>query len=199
MNQQSARPNPTPPAMTVGVPGWIRTNLFSSPTDGIITIALGCVVAIAITQSINWVFFTASWEAVTTRIPLYVIGRYPQELYWRPETALLLVSIMLGMAWRLWGGIARGFAIAIIIVTILAEHFHTSALTSELQDTTPPYLQIPQLHRQEKKTATSPTPFAKTQSTKKTSQTSPALHTSQELSTVTKTVPTTTASPSPTR
>ena len=106
--------------MTVGVPGWIRANLFSSPTDGIITIVVAVVIALAITQTINWVFFTASWEVVTSRIPLYVIGRYPQEFYWRPETALLLISVLLGMAWRLWGGIARGFAIALIIVTLLA-------------------------------------------------------------------------------
>ena len=120
MNQPATRPNPVPPAMTVGVPGWVRANLFSSPTDGIITIVIAVVIALAITQTINWVFFTASWEAVTSRIPLYVIGRYPQEFYWRPETALLLISILLGMAWRLWGGIARGFAIALIIVTLLA-------------------------------------------------------------------------------
>ena len=106
--------------MTIGVPGWIRANLFASPTDGIITIVLGFIVALAIFQSINWVFFTASWEAVTSRVPLYVIGRYPQEFYWRPETALLLISVLLGFAWRLWGGIARGFAIALIIVTLLA-------------------------------------------------------------------------------
>ena len=106
--------------MTVGVPGWIRANLFASPTDGIITIVLGLIIAIAIFQSINWVFFTASWEAVTSRVPLYVIGRYPQEFYWRPETALLLISVLLGFAWRLWGGMARGFAIALIIVTLLA-------------------------------------------------------------------------------
>ena len=120
MNQQSTRPNPAPPMLTVGVPGWIRANLFASPTDGIITIVLGLIIAIALFQSINWVFFTASWEAVTSRVPLYVIGRYPQEFYWRPETALLLISVLLGFAWRLWGGIARGFAIALIIVTILA-------------------------------------------------------------------------------
>ena len=106
--------------MTVGVPGWIRANLFSSPIDGIITIVLGIIVAIGLYQSVNWVFFTASWEVVTSRVPLYVIGRYPQELYWRPETALLLFSVLLGMAWRLWGGIARGAAIVIVIITLLA-------------------------------------------------------------------------------
>ena len=107
--------------MTVGVPGWIRANLFSSPTrPGIITIVLGAIVALAVLQSVNWVFFTASWEAVTSRIPLYVIGRYPQDLYWRPLTSLLLVSVLLGVAWRLWGGMARGFAIALIVLTLLA-------------------------------------------------------------------------------
>ncbi|MYA60803.1 MAG: ABC transporter permease subunit [Chloroflexi bacterium] len=120
MNQSSTRPNPSPPPMTVGIPGWIRANLFNSPTDGVITIVLGAIVALAIFQSINWVFFTASWEAVTSRVPLYVIGRYPQEFYWRPETALLLISVLLGAAWRLWGGLARGFAIALIVVTLLA-------------------------------------------------------------------------------
>ena len=120
MNQPSTRPNPAPPAMTVGVPGWIRANLFSSPTDGVITIVLGAIVALAIFQSINWVFFTASWDAVTSRVPLYVIGRYPQELYWRPLTTLLLISALLGVAWRMWGGMARGFAIALIVITLLA-------------------------------------------------------------------------------
>ena len=106
--------------MTVGVPGWIRANLFSSPTDGIITIVLGAIIALAIFQSVNWVFFTASWEAVTSRVPLYVIGRYPQDLYWRPLTTLMLVGVLLGIAWRLWGGMARGAAIVLIVVTLLA-------------------------------------------------------------------------------
>ena len=106
--------------MTVGVPGWIRTNLFSSPLDGVITIVLAVIIAIGAFNAVNWVFFTASWEVITSRVPLYVIGRYPQDLYWRPETALLLVSVLLGMGWRMWGGLARGFAIAIIIITLLA-------------------------------------------------------------------------------
>ena len=120
MNQTGTRPNPPPPAMTVGVPGWIRTNLFSSPVDGVITIVLGAIVALAIFQTINWVFITASWEVIYSRVPLYLIGRYPQDLYWRPLTALLIVSVMLGIAWRMWGGIARGFAIAIVIITLLS-------------------------------------------------------------------------------
>lgn len=120
MAGSSTRPNPPPPALTVGVPGWIRANLFSSPLDGVTSIVLGAIVALAIFQTINWVFITASWEVVTTRVPLYLIGRYPEEFYWRPLTALLLVSLILGVAWRMWGGMARGFAIALIVITLLA-------------------------------------------------------------------------------
>ncbi len=120
MAGSSTRPNPPPPALTVGVPGWIRANLFSSPLDGVTSIVLGAIVALAIFQTVNWVFITASWEVVTSRIPLYLIGRYPEEFYWRPLTALLLVSLILGVAWRMWGGMARGFAIALIVITLLA-------------------------------------------------------------------------------
>lgn len=120
MAGSSTRPNPPPPALTVGVPGWIRANLFSSPLDGVTSIVLGAIVALAIFQTVNWVFITASWEVVTSRVPLYLIGRYPEEFYWRPLTALLLVSLILGVAWRMWGGMARGFAIALIVITLLA-------------------------------------------------------------------------------
>ena len=120
MAGSSTRPNPPPPALTVGVPGWIRANLFSSPLDGVTSIVLGAIVALAIFQTVNWVFITASWEVVTSRVPLYLIGRYPEEFYWRPLTALLLVSLILGVAWRMWGGMARGFAVALIVITLLA-------------------------------------------------------------------------------
>ena len=106
--------------MTVGVPGWIRANLFSSPIDGVITIVLGAILALAAVQAVNWVFITADWTVITSRLPLYVIGRYPQELYWRPLTALLLISVLIGMTWRMWGGIARNFAIILIAITMLA-------------------------------------------------------------------------------
>ena len=106
--------------MTVGLPGWIRANLFSSPIDGVITIVIGAILALAAIQAVNWVFLTADWTVITSRLPLYVIGRYPQELYWRPLTALLLISVLLGMTWRIWGGLARNFAIILIVITLLA-------------------------------------------------------------------------------
>ena len=114
--------------MTVGVPGWIRANLFNSPIDGVITIVLGAILALAAIQAVNWVFLTADWTVVTSRLPLYIIGRYPQELYWRPLTALLLISVLLGMTWRMWGGIARNFAIILIVITLLAAFLPYSPL-----------------------------------------------------------------------
>ena len=114
--------------MTVGLPGWIRANLFSSPIDGVITIVIGAILALAAIQAVNWVFLTADWTVITSRLPLYIIGRYPQELYWRPLTALLLISVLLGMTWRMWGGLARNFAIILIVITLLAAFLPYSPL-----------------------------------------------------------------------
>ncbi len=132
MNQSTSSTPPAPPAMSVGIPGWIRANLFSSVIDGIITIVLGAIVILAAIQSINWVFLTADWTVVTSRLPLYIIGRYPHDLYWRPEVALLLISMLMGMAWRIWGGLAGGFAIGLATITMLAAILPYSPL--ELSD-----------------------------------------------------------------
>ncbi len=118
--QSATAPDPAPPRMTVGVAGWIRANLFKSIFDSFLTVALTVILILAGINVAQWVFTTADWEVITSRMPLYIVGLYPQELYWRPEVALLLVSILLGMSARMWGGIAIGFAIAVCIITILA-------------------------------------------------------------------------------
>ena len=45
----------------------------------------------------------------------------PKEFYWRPEISLLLVSGLMGIAWRTWGGPARWFAVGFgVIVLVVA-------------------------------------------------------------------------------
>ena len=53
---------------------------------------------------------------ITDRVPLYIVGTYPREYYWRPEVSLLLVSGLMGMAWRTWGGPARWFAVTFGVI-----------------------------------------------------------------------------------
>ena len=105
-------PAPPPPAFTVGWRGWLRMNLFNSWPSGIVTIVLGIALSWGALEGVRWLIFTSDWAVITERVPLYIVGTYPREYYWRPEIALLLVSGLMGMGWRAWGGPARGFAVA---------------------------------------------------------------------------------------
>ena len=104
---------------------WLRKNLFSSVSSGAVTIILGAALAWAAVNGIGWVIFTADWEVITSRVPLYLVGLYPHEEVWRPQVCVLLISALLGLSWRMWGGTARGFAIgfgAIMLVVGALPH-----------------------------------------------------------------------------
>ena len=110
---------PPPPPMTVGYLGWLRQNLFSSWINSLVTVVLAAVLAWAAIGLISWVIVTADWEVITSRVQLYLVGLYPQEGTWRPQVAVLLLSALLGVSWRSWGGTARGFAIGLSAVALI--------------------------------------------------------------------------------
>ena len=109
-------PAPPPPAFTVGFRGWLRANLFSSWLSALITILLGVAIFFGALGGIRWLLFSSDWAVITDRVPLYIVGTYPREYYWRPEVSLLLVSGLMGMAWRTWGGPARWFAVTFGVI-----------------------------------------------------------------------------------
>ena len=103
---------PLPPATTIGYVGWLRKNLFSSWGNGVVTVLLGVLLAWMVVNLGGWVFVEADWTVIVSRVPLYIVGLYPYEAYWRLEICLLLVSVLLGMSWRVWPNAARRFAFA---------------------------------------------------------------------------------------
>ena len=103
---------PLPPATTIGYVGWLRKNLFSSWGNGVVTVLLGVLLAWMVVNLGGWVFVEADWTVIVSRVPLYIVGLYPYEAYWRLAISLLLVSVLLGMSWRTWPNAARRFAFA---------------------------------------------------------------------------------------
>ena len=110
---------PPPPPMTVGYVGWLRKNLFSSWANSLVTIVLAVVLGWALVSLIGWVIVTADWEVITSRVQLYLVGLYPKDGIWRPQVAVLLISALLGISWRTWGGTARGFAVGLGAVAVI--------------------------------------------------------------------------------
>ena len=105
-----AAPAPLPPATTVGLQGWLRQNLFSSRGNSVVTVLLAVVLAWFVFNLGRWVFVEADWTVIISRAPLYIVGLYPYEGYWRLCICLLLISVLLGMSWRAWPNAARRFA-----------------------------------------------------------------------------------------
>jgi general L-amino acid transport system permease protein len=109
-----------PPASMVGIVGWMRANLFSSPLNfGLTFIALLLAywtippaISFLITDAVwngadreaciakNGVLPGACWAFVKERFAFFIYGFYPLEERWRVDVFFVLGAI--GVAWMLW-------------------------------------------------------------------------------------------------
>ncbi|MEN8200334.1 MAG: amino acid ABC transporter permease [Thermodesulfobacteriota bacterium] len=107
-------PAMAPPASSVGVVGWLRKNLFSSPLNSIFTLAALYLIYKTVPPALNWAFFTADWVGTTrdactsdgacwvfvgVRIKQFLFGFYPPSEYWRVVVSFSLAGLL--VAWLL--------------------------------------------------------------------------------------------------
>ena len=117
-----------PPRMSAGAVGWIRTNLFSTWYNGALTIMSGAALVLALWFGLSWALLDADWIVVTKLGGRFIIGQYNtteacpgNNCFWRPQVALLLVTMLLGMGWAVAGGIAQRIAIlSTVVIALLA-------------------------------------------------------------------------------
>ena len=113
-----------PPRFETGMAGWVRANLFSSKFNGVLTVVGGGILALALWFGVKWLAVDADWTVIKTLGGKMVIGKYngdaacpDHNCLWRPQVALLLVTVLLGMGWGVaGGGLTRRFAIAVPII-----------------------------------------------------------------------------------
>jgi general L-amino acid transport system permease protein len=99
-----------PPAIASLSPlAWLRANLFSTWYNSIITIVCLVVIGQGLFGLLRWIFGAAEWPVVTTNLQLFMVGRFPPELYWRIWLSLAIISGLVGLSWgfsqrhsRLW-------------------------------------------------------------------------------------------------
>ena len=106
-----AAPVLPPPRSETGVVGWMRVNLFSAWYNSAMTVVAGIALALALWLGLGWILFEADWSVVPTLGGRFIIGQYNteaacpgQNCFWRPQAALLLVTVLLGIAWEVAGG-----------------------------------------------------------------------------------------------
>ncbi len=110
-SQLMAAPVLPPPRSETGLVGWMRANLFSAWYNSALTVTASIALALALWFGLGWILFEADWTVVPTLGGRIIIGQYNieaacpgQNCFWRPQTALLLITFLLGMAWSVAGG-----------------------------------------------------------------------------------------------
>ncbi|MBQ10999.1 MAG: amino acid ABC transporter permease [Planctomyces sp.] len=100
-----------PPRLETGVVGWMRINLFSAWHNSALTVMAIAALALALWYGLGWIVLDADWRVVPTLGGRLIIGQYNievacpgQNCFWRPQAALLLITVLLGMAWYVAGG-----------------------------------------------------------------------------------------------
>ena len=99
-------PDLPPPGISVGLIGWMRHNLFSSPMNSLFTVLGVAALYYIIPPIVNWAIVDATisgttregcdaaggacWTFVKVRFWLFMYGFYPEGEWWRVNLSLLL-------------------------------------------------------------------------------------------------------------
>ena len=99
-------PDLPPPSMSVGVIGWVRQNLLSSPLNWVLTIISILLIYWVLEGALTWAVFDAQisgdsrtdctnegacWALIRVRFNQFMFGFYPAEHYWRVILAGILM------------------------------------------------------------------------------------------------------------
>ena len=125
-----------PPPLEVGIPGWIKKNLFSTWYNIILTILSFWFLYFALSNVLGWVFVDAKWSVVTQNITNLLIGRYPRDQVWRIITSVLIVVCLGGFTYvfrksdkkRLRRSIITGWLLSMPIISVLLRGFSADSV-----------------------------------------------------------------------
>ncbi|GAD90354.1 general L-amino acid ABC transporter permease protein AapM [Vibrio halioticoli NBRC 102217] len=110
MSTHQFQPDLPPPSNSVGVVGWMKKNLFSTPINSIVSIILGYLAFLLISQTISWAFINADWIGTTrddctsagacwvfisVRWEQFMYGFYPEAELWRPRLFYATLAIFI--------------------------------------------------------------------------------------------------------
>ncbi|MDQ7079421.1 MAG: amino acid ABC transporter permease [Paracoccaceae bacterium] len=112
-------PEKAPPASQVGPIKWVRENLFPDIPNSVLTILALYFLYLALSALLPWIFHSAvhanslnecreiireaygpdavgaCWGVIVDRWHQLLFGFYPQDMYWRPVTAFVLLLVAL--------------------------------------------------------------------------------------------------------
>lgn len=137
-NTVPALPDSGPPQSHVGVIGWLRASLFSSPLNTLLTVLVAWGLLMFIPAIVEWLFIRANfdatsaqecrasggacWAFIREKHRLILFGVYPYDEQWRPLAAtFILVGVLVcSCLRRFWKPyLALIWLIALVAVAVL--------------------------------------------------------------------------------
>lgn len=88
-----------PAAIRLKPVAWAQKNLFSSWFNSLLTVVVAALLLNTIFGFIRWAFGIAKWSVVPDNLPLFFVGRFPANQYWRMWLLLTLVAVLSGLSW----------------------------------------------------------------------------------------------------
>jgi general L-amino acid transport system permease protein len=106
---------------------WVRANLLSTWYNAVLTVVCLLAIAWVLKTLLTWMFFQAQWAVVQANLPLFFVGRFPRNLYWRVWATLEVIAGISGLTWgfyqkqgRLWNRpLLFTLGTAIVVVALL--------------------------------------------------------------------------------
>ncbi len=112
MSEFTKLPDLPPPASEIGVTGWLRKNLFSSPLNSLLTLFALYLLYVTIPPVIEWAFIKANWIGtdrsactsggacwvfINARANQFIYGMYPTTEQWRVNLAAITLIFLLAL------------------------------------------------------------------------------------------------------
>ena len=94
-----ARP---PPTLEVGLPAWLRQNLFGSPADIVVSILMAIMVLVLLVGFFDWAIRSANWFVIINNQRLFMMERFERSMEWRLALTVLFSALLTGVSFAAW-------------------------------------------------------------------------------------------------
>lgn len=96
--------NIPPEVLSLTPQDWLKKNLFNTWYNSLLTlIILGLILWMGL-GFITWATTAAKWDVIPANLPLFFVGRFPVDQYWRLWMMLGMIALLSGIT---WGFLAR--------------------------------------------------------------------------------------------
>lgn len=83
---------------------WLRKNLFSTWYNSLLTVVCLVLLFWVVWGMLIWATTQAQWAVIQVNLRLFLVGRFPQALYWRVWIVLAIASTLGALTWGVFSG-----------------------------------------------------------------------------------------------